>query len=501
MDKHRRSFLKLMGLTAAGALLPPISEAAPKRELPHGKPNILLILADDMGWGDLRANNPASHIPTECLDRLAAEGIRFTDGHAGSAACSPTRYALMTGQLAFRHPSVAGNVLGGSAPAAIPANRLTLAGMLKQCGYDTACFGKWNLGMNFPRCNPKRPSSCANTDWSGKITEGPLARGFDVYFGIPGSLDMEPAIWVDGDRFVGAATEPYRVEHTGANHVREPSFRDEDCLPTVTEKAVSYLRGRKGTAAPFFLYLPLPSPHAPFALAPDFRGKTDIGPYGDYCYETDVMVGRVLKALDEAGKRENTLVIFASDNGYWKLMKPAELEKRGHYPSGRFRGYKADIYEGGHRAPFLIRWPAAITPEQVCRVPVALNDMMATLADVVGYHLPDTAAEDSISILPLLTDPSGKTYERSDFFYYGYINTVGLRDGDWNLLAYTRGPNIARGDLKVLALYNTEDDPGQEKDLQHQETGVVQLLFRRLKQYVQCGRSAPKREWRMPAAR
>ncbi len=495
---NRRQFLRAMGLATLGAAAGCVSSRPSER-----RPNILVILADDMGWGDVRALNPASRIPTPILDRLARDGISFTDAHAGSAACTPTRYGLLTGRHGFRNKASGGSVIMGFARPILEPGRLTVQALLRQHGYATACFGKWNLGLGIPTTDGKRPNDTwrpTNIDWEGRLTDGPTTRGFDVFHGMAGSLDMSPYVWIDGDRFVAPATVP-RKNWRGVPGLGTPGWRDEDVLPEVTRRTVAYIEGRQGNPQPFFLYIPLPAPHAPLAPLPEYRGRTAIGPHGDYCVEIDDMVGKVLEALERTGQAEDTLVLFSSDNGFWRVLDAKGLEAKGHFPSGGFRGYKAEIHEGGHRVPFLVRWPRRIAPGRICDVPVTLLDLMATCAEIVGADLPHDAAEDSFSLLPLLlgTQPHGQPLHPF-LIHHSNDGSLAIRKGRWKL-ARCRGdgnrglngfpPGTKAKELPPMQLFDMALDPHETTNLWDRHPEIVHELLAHLEEAVRSGRTRP----------
>lgn len=497
---NRRRFLQTMGLAALGVATGCVTGRTGITD--NRLPNILFILADDLGWGDVHALNPASRIPTPNLDRLARGGISFTDAHAGSAACTPTRYGLLTGRHAFRNKASGGSVIMGFARPIIEPGRLTVQSMLKAHGYTTACFGKWNLGLNIATTNGKHPDNVwrpSNIDWTKPIASGPLAHGFDVFYGMAGSLDMAPYVWINGDRFEHPATE-LRKNWRGIPGWADPSFREEQALPEVTRRTVAYIESRKDKPEPFFVYMPLPAPHAPLVPLPEYKGRTSIGPHGDYCVELDDMVGKVMEALEKTGQAENTLVFFSSDNGFWRVLDAKGLEAKGHFPSGGFRGYKAEIHEGGHRVPFLVRWPQRIAPGRVCDEPVTLLDFMATCAEIVGAELPHDAAEDSFSLLPLLSGPPSEQPIHEILIHHSNDGSLAIRKGRWKL-ARCKGdgnhgfngfpPGTKAKDLPPMQLFDMLLDPHETTNCYAKHPDIVQDLLKRLDVAVQSGRTRP----------
>lgn len=371
--------------------------AAPLAGAP-ARPNIVYILTDDLGWGDVGCYG-AKAIPTPNLDRLAAGGMRFTDAHSPSSVCTPTRYGILTGRYSWRTRLKRGVLLGYDAPL-IEQGRATVASMLKRHGYYTGCIGKWHLGLEWARKDPAGPAAESNIDFARPVRRGPLTVGFDSFFGISASLDMPPYVFLDNDRAAGLPTAWMEKQGPVRAGVREPGFQTVKVLPELTRKAVEFVERRAAAPRqPFFLYLPLTSPHTPVVPAPEFRGTSRAGEYGDFVHQTDWTVGEVLKALDRAKLAANTLVIFTSDNGSPNLP----MTEFNHRPNGPWRGRKSTIWDGGHRIPFLARWPGRIKPGSECAEPICLSDLFATAAALVGEKPRAGAGEDSFSILPALT--------------------------------------------------------------------------------------------------
>ena len=352
------------------------------------KPNIVYVLCDDLGYGDVGCNNDKGKIPTPSVDRLAAAGMRFTDAHSGSSVCTPTRYGILTGRYSWRSRLQSG-VLGGFSPPLIAKDRLTVAGLLKQHGYATACIGKWHLGIEWPAAQSipaakgkrgKSGSGVAKIDFAKPIEDGPTMHGFDYYFGISASLDMPPYVFIENDRLTASPTAEAAKDEFGRAGPKAPGFHASGVLPTLTVKAVQYIEQHAGVGKPFFLYLPLSASHAPIAPSAAFAGKSPLGKYGDFVMEVDWSLGQVLDALRRKGVADSTLVIFTSDNGCSPAAGIAALESKGHFPSYHFRGYKADIWDGGHRIPFIARWPGKIKAGAACDDTIGLMDLLATCA-------------------------------------------------------------------------------------------------------------------------
>jgi arylsulfatase A len=448
------------------------------------KPNIVLILCDDLGYGDVHCLNPnRCKIATPQIDKMAAEGMTFTDAHSSSSVCTPTRYAIMTGRYNWRTKLQSG-VLNGYSEPLIAQDRLTVPAMLKQQGYTTACIGKWHLGLGIPKDEP-----------SPVITEGPTSRGFDSFFGISASLDMPPFAFIDNDRFTEPLTTTKKWLRSGP---AAESFEAIDVLPTLTQKAVEFISAQAKTDKPFFLYMPLNSPHTPIVPSKAWQGKSSVGAYGDFVMETDWALGEVLAALDQAGIASNTLVIFTSDNGCSKAAGILELQQQGHYPSGDLRGSKADIFDGGHRIPFIARWPDQTKAGSRCEQTVLQLDLLATWADIAGIKLPENAGEDSVSILPLLRGQD-QTPSRSAVVHHSINGSFAIRQGKWKLeiCADSGGwsdptPNSAEAkELPDTQLYDLSTDLAESNNLQDEHPEEVARLTQLLEEIVADGRSTP----------
>ncbi|HZI32707.1 MAG TPA: arylsulfatase, partial [Candidatus Binatia bacterium] len=419
--------------------------------------------------------------------------------HASSSICTPSRYSILTGRYDWRTRLQHG-VLGGDGQPLIAPTRLTAPEFLKQHGYVTAALGKWHLGLRFDKHDFTRP-----------ITDGPLQHGFDYFFGIAASLDMAPYDFIENDHFteVPSATRKFPSFIYGINNgsgparlgPAAPDFEAVTVVPSLTKKAVAYIAERGADRKPFFLYLALPSPHTPLVPAKEWQGKSGLGPYGDYVMETDWSLGQVLKALDDAGLNDHSLVIFTSDNGPAPYIGVHKLEKAGHYPSAQFRGYKSDIWDGGHREPFLVRWPGKIRAGSESKQIVCLSDLMATCADILGVKLPPNAGEDSVSLLPafLGTDTQPLHEDNAIVNHSGGNGRFAIRQGDWKLeLCPGSGGWGKPGDeaalkegLPRIQLYNMRDDVGERTNLEAQDGQVVTNLVKLLEKYVADGRTTP----------
>lgn len=479
------------------------------------KPNIVYILCDDLGYGDLKCLNAESKIATPAFDRLATEGMVFTDMHSGSAVCSPTRYGILTGRYAWRSKLQKG-VLGGLSPRLIEPGRMTVANLLKQHGYHTAAIGKWHLGMDWVKRPGKNvtelaieaPEQVGNVDYSQPIANGPNAVGFDYYYGISASLDMVPYTYIENDRVSVLPTAekifPLMLGRTTGQTRKGPTapqFEAENVLPDLTSKAVQYIGARAAEAkngTPFFLYLPLASPHTPILPTSKWQGQSGLNPYADFVMQTDWGIGQVLAALDQHGLKENTLVIVTSDNGCSPQAKFEELVPKGHNPSYVFRGHKADIYEGGHRIPLLARWPARVKAGAKSDQLLCLTDFMGTCAQILGVDLPADAGEDSVSFLAAL---EGKDRQplREAVVHHSIDGSFAIRQGNLKLALCPgsggwSAPRPGRDDSSSLPpeqLFDLGGDIGEKQNLAAQQPQSVQKLTALLEKYVADGRSTP----------
>ena len=469
------------------------------------RPNIVIIYADDMGYGDLNVENRKSKIPTPNLDKLSQEGMRFADAHSSSGICTPSRYALLTGRHHWRKFHGIVGPFGGSV---FSKGRLTLPEMLQKEGYTTACIGKWHLGMDWnaikkpgakmksvPDTDPRRQRILKaygpeDFDWSKSIPDGPTAHGFDYYFG-DGTINFPPYCLMENDRVIETPTVMFKVKKAPPEGSAEsrpgpavPDYDQQALLPKLAEKAVEWIGKQKGTGRPFFLYFALNAPHAPIFPADEFRGKSKAGPYGDFVAQVDWTTGRVLEALKKNGFAKNTVVVFTSDNGPEFYMK-ARRKKYDHCSAGEFRGMKRDILEGGHHIPFLVYWPGVTKPKTVSNALVGQVDLMATFADYLGCKLPKGQAEDSFSILPVL---EGKTdHLRNTLVHNTYKAAYALRQGDWVYLSDLD----YNGRSGQPGLFNLKDDIGQQKNLIEKYPEKVEAMKRLLKKIRESGYDRP----------
>jgi arylsulfatase A len=485
--------------------------AAPGRAAqPPRPPNVVLILIDDLGYGDVGAFNAAARIPTPHLDRLAREGLTFTDAHTAAAVCTPTRYGLLTGRYPWRTRLKSG-VLWGNGDALIEPGRLTLASLLQRRGYHTAGVGKWHLGLHWaarPGSHPDRTTNTAQApvdwiDYGSPVADGPTHHGFSEFFGLPASLDMRDYVYLERDRVVAEPTsalegEPITVPAFHRPGRAAPGFRPERVLPDLTARAVRVVRERVNQPAPFFLYFALASPHTPVLPVDGFNGRTGLGPYADFVAQTDAAIGAVLEALREAAADADTLVIVTSDNGPAPVANMIDdLRARGHDSAGGWRGVKQDLYEGGHRVPFIVRWPGVVRPGTTSAAPIGLVDVMATVADAIGEALPQDAAEDSLSFLSRLKQPDTPGGRSAPLVMQSGNGSLAVREGRWKLclapgsggLSAPRPGSPEERGLPPVQLYDLEADPRETTNLQAEHPEVVARLTAALDRLRSAGRS------------
>ena len=487
-------YSSILFLTIAIIFLACTDDHKPK-EINAKLPNIVYILADDLGYGDLSGFHSSSKINTRNIDQLVAQGMKFTDAHSGSAVCTPTRYGILTGRYAWR-TSLKNGVTWTLSKHLIKPDRYTVAKLLKDKGYHTACIGKWHLGFDWEMISEKQ------ADYAKPIKNSPNINGFDYFFGIKASLDIPPYFYIENDQIT--ATKIDTIEKMdGKKFWRRGAigddFRHEEVLPTFAERAIKYIDERAEEDNPFFLYLPLPAPHTPILPTAPYQNKSNTNEYGDFVLMVDDMVGKVMRALEANGLTENTLIIFTSDNGCSPMANFEELKAVDHYPSAGRRGHKADIYEGGHRVPFVARWPAVIPAQTTSHETICLTDFMRTCAEIVDVSLPDNTAEDSYSILPILKGEKLENPLREATVHHSVSGRFAIRQGKWKL-AFCPGsggwsyptPKQAKAEnLPPLQLFDLEVDPAEENNLATQNPEKVKALTTLMEQYIDNGRSTP----------
>jgi arylsulfatase A-like enzyme len=507
---NRRTFLKASAL-AAGAWA--FSRTAWGKSGPAARPNIVYILADDLGYGDVSCLNPDSKIATPNMDRLARAGVIFSDAHSGSAVCTPTRYGILTGRYCWRSALKKG-VLGGYSEPLLEPGRMTVATLLRQRGYATACVGKWHLGLGWQRKDGAADAAAggkakakgkaageATVDFSKPLAAGPHTVGFDYSYIIPASLDMDPYVYIENGKVVELPTS--RVPDSARpaywrGGLCAPGFKHGTVLLELTKKAEAYVDERgKDKAKPFFLYLSLSAPHTPHVPREEFRGKSKAGNYGDFVQETDWTVGRILDAIERNGLAGNTLVIMTSDNG--SHTEPLKLEEQyGHRGNYLFRGQKSDAWDGGHRIPFIARWPGKVPAGSTSDQTLCLTDLLATCAAIVGGHLPDDAGEDSYDILPALVG-TAKRPIREATVHHSISGEFAIRQGPWKLVlckgsgGWSLPEKAVPAGAPPMQLYHMQDDPREQKNLYNERPEIAARLKGLLEKYERDGRSVPPR--------
>ncbi len=467
-------------------------------------PNIIIILADDLGYGDISVYHENNKIKTVHIDRLALEGMRFTDAHTPSSVCTPTRYGLLTGRYNWRTKLKRG-VLDGKSKALIPNSRTTIASLLRDKGYNTAFMGKWHLGWDWALKDEAKKDQdkkdFTNIDFTKQVKNTPNDLGFDYSYGHCGSLDMPPYVYVENGK-ITEIPDSFTVNTGKYSWWRKgPTSKDfihEEVTPNFFRRGMEYIKEQSKKSNPFLLYLPLPSPHTPILPTKEWEGKSRLNPYGDFMLMIDDYVGELLKTVDEAGINENTIIIFTSDNGCSPAAKIKELIKKGHYPNSIYRGHKADIYEGGHRVPFLIKWPKEIKKGSVSNETICLTDLLATFAEIADYKLKADEGEDSFSLLPILKNNIFSSPIREATVHHSIHGNFAIRKGDWKLLMCPGsggwslpGPKDKEGliGLPKVQLYNLSNDPEETINLESSEPEKVRELELLLSKYITEGRS------------
>lgn len=463
-------------------------------------PNVIYILADDMGYGDISALNENCAFKTPHFDEMCEEGIYFTDAHATSAVCTPSRYGIITGRYNWRSKLKSGVMSGYSRPL-IEENRMTVGHLFQNQGYKTAAIGKWHLGMEFHTNETfelkEDFETCEGVDYGKPIKKSPIDNGFDYFYGISASLDMAPYIYIENDHFTQLPT--HETEGFGKQFWRKgptaPDFVHEKVLPTLTNKVLDKITEYKDR--PFFIYFPLPAPHTPILPSSDFLGKSNTNEYGDFVLMCDHVVETISNHLKELDLFDDTIVIFTSDNGCSPMADFEELAKAGHNPNYIFRGHKADIYEGGHRIPLLIRWPNGISDTGKRNQLVCLSDFMATMANLFEVSLPEDAGVDSISNLPVWMNSDAKEI-RSDVVHQSIDGSLSIRKGKYKLeMCPGSGgwsfpkPGEETADMPQYQLYDLDADISEQNNIINESPEIAKELRKTLVQYILQGRSTP----------
>lgn len=478
-------------------------------------PNLVIVFADDMGYGDPRVYNPRSRVPTPHIDALASRGMRFTDAHTASSVCTPSRYGLLTGRYPWRSRLPVGIVNSWGA-AVIDRDRLTLGRALQQLGYRTACIGKWHLGWDWPvqgggylsdelegvNVGPDYEPFGERIDFTRPVREGPTTRGFDYYFGddVP---NFPPYAFLENDRVLGSPTDRMPANKGQRAGPMLPRWDLWAAQPTITARAVAWLEQQAlEPGTPFFLYMPLLGPHTPIVPDAASRGKSAAGPYGDWVHQMDTILGKVVSVLERTGAMDNTIVVFTSDNG-----SPARsgigtsgptgtvTELYSHVPNAPWRGLKADAWEAGHRVPLVIRWDGRVAPGTRNDRTVCLTDLFATISEVTGFEMPADAGEDSFSLLPLLLGEG--RYLREVTVHHSLAGTFAVRRGAWKLIlgdgsggfSSPRGVSLDLGEDGPMQLYLLSEDPHERRNLAGQREDVRRTLLEVLAGIARAGRS------------
>ncbi|MFB9052731.1 arylsulfatase [Formosa undariae] len=469
------------------------------------KPNIIYILADDMGYGDVKSFNPESKIPTIHLDKMASNGVMFTDAHTSSAVCTPTRYSILTGRYNWRS-NLKNGVLGGYSKSLITPDRATVADLLKNQGYTTAYIGKWHMGWDWAfkgeeKSNLNNLHAIQDVDYTKPIKNGPSTHGFDYSFGFCGSLDMPPYVFVENDMPTMVPTKMTENKDSKGVWRKGPTSDDfvhQTVLQDLTDRAINYIGDKANGAEPFFLYLPLPAPHTPILPSDEFLGKSNTNKYGDFVMQVDDVVGQIRNKLKAMGISENTLLVFTSDNGCSPKADFKELEKFNHDPSYVFKGMKADIYEGGHHVPFIVEWPNHALKNISTDKTISTTDFFATCADIAGYSIKDTEGEDSYSMLPLLEGENEKEI-REYIIYHSIDGSFAIKHGDWKLCttqgsggwSYPKPSEIKNKKLNLpeMQLFNIKEDLAETENLIASNPKKAAELKAALKKIILQGRS------------
>ncbi len=500
----RKSLAHELGLLSCATPLF-FSSCNMQQEPNRSRPNIIYILADDLGYGDIKAMSDSSLIPTPNLDKMIARGISFTDAHSNSSVSTPTRYGTLTGRYAFRTRLKSG-ALAGHEPALIEPGRETAATLLRKNGYKTACIGKWHLGLDWERVDAWKPlyegwpwdlKETSNVDYTKPVKGGPDEHGFDYSYILPASLDIQPYVYIENGKLTSSNLshieewQGERGEWFRQGDVAD-NFSHQDCLQHFADRAVKYLEEETKTGEPYFLYFPITAPHTPWMPTEEFRGKSGAGIYGDFVCMVDDVVGQIYEALEKSGNADNTLVIFTSDNGsHWK---DTDIAQYGHKANGVLKGMKSDLWEGGHRIPFIATWPEVIEPGQTSDQMVCSTDFLATCAAITNTPLAEDAGEDSYSFFHALKGEEDAINGRKTMIYHSADGHFGFRSAQWALLACkgSGGWSLFESNAQQLPdmqLYDLSDDIRQERNLFESHPAKAAEMKELLDLQIASGRS------------
>jgi arylsulfatase A len=485
MMKKLKNLIVVIILATAGC----VSHA--KEETSKNQPNVVIIFADDMGYGDVTANNPESKLKTPNLDKLASQGINFTDAHTSSAVCTPSRYSLMTGRYPWRSPKKRG-VLNGYSKPLIELGRQTLGSIFQDAGYTTSIIGKWHLGVNWQTKEAGQIANFGTVDYTKPVLHTPKQLGFDYSYIFSASLDFSPAVFIENNTAMGPVDEVVEfIDFPAFSRKTETikGFKHEDVLDHLKDKAVKYIQENSENEKPFFLYFPITAPHKPLIPHPRFRGTSEAAWYGDFIQQVDWTVGEVLNALEKEGLAENTIVLYSSDNGSYmyqhKNGEPDHMDDltiqgfkpENHKANWNWRGTKADIYEAGHRVPFMVRWPNKLKAKTISET-VCLTDVAATLVDLLDLKADSTQMEDSYSMVPLLTGE--EEFIRKPVIHQSGGGALAIRKGDYKLIlcSGSGGREKPRGKTfgQPYQLYNLAIDPFETNNIYLEKEEIAQAL-------------------------
>lgn len=473
----------------------------------NNTPNIIYILADDMGIGDIKAYNKEAKFSTPHIDQMVKEGVKFTDVHTSSSVCTPTRYGILTGRYSWRTHLKKG-VTHGLTEHLIDTKRTNVASYLKSKGYTTAVVGKWHLGMDWSYIKAGKVDKIGtNLDLKAPIQNGPNTLGFDYYYGISASLNMDPHAYIENNQLLGDNLELVKDSKEikkilgfggGKPGWVDPDFKRDKVMQTFINKAIDWIKDvrEKYPDKPFFLYLPLNAPHSPIAPSDKFKGKSKLSPHGDFCMEVDNAVGQIIAALKSLGITENTLIIFTSDNGVSPQANLKQMEGKGHFSSYIYRGLKGTLYEGGHRVPFVVKWPKKITKSFETDYLSSTTDFLATVTHLFDESLPENAGEDSMSFLPVLLGENKMDRDRGGIVHHSDAGFFAIRKGKWKLIFHENAGSRRRDpkDKPIInpgqiQLFNMELDAVESTNVATQFPEIVEDLKKLMAKFINQGRS------------